>query len=160
MDTFNIVWCTLWSDFFMAQHQFNFETNSFAVAKEYANDFQYYLSGVLNKEVIGIYTDENEDNVYLQISNEEIELVTDWILNFNQNFRKPMGIPLPDLYFDNETIKASTVVIYCESLSQFSHYLLENQNDRDRIGKWALENISQLYVNTAIEAKKIATTTL
>lgn len=153
MDSFNIIWCTLWSDFFMAQHQFDTESDRFIVSLEVAPDFQFFLSGILAYEKPAYYANEEKTVARVTITAEEIEKITDWIIEFNLSTRVPNGLMMPDLYLDAEKIEVTTVNIYCNTISDFIAYMLKNQNlGRDRIAKWAAENFMLIYAKAYSEA--------
>ena len=146
MDSFNIVWCTLWSDYFMTQHQFDTENDVFNVPTELANDFLFYLAEILRVEKKGYFIYDHQETVSVKLSEEEVERLTDWIMDFNFSTRKPIGIPMPDLYLDEESIRPSTVNAYCHRISEFLTYILKNQNlGREKIGEWAMQNILAIY---------------
>jgi hypothetical protein len=157
MDAFNVVWSTLWGDYVMAQYQQDMETEELVVYVDSAADLQFFLSNILKKEVIGRYTDEDKNVVSIMLSSEEMELITEWINEFNFQYRKPIGLPFPDYYLDEENIRDSTVNIYGKWLSDFAGYMVKNQSaGREKIAKWALDNIEKIYINAGIEAKKAA----
>jgi hypothetical protein len=153
MDGFNIIWCTLWADFFMAQHQFNTESDRFIISVEVVSDFQFFLSGILGYEKKAYYANEEETVARIKITAEEIEKITDWIVDFNLSTRVPNGLMMPDLYLDEEKIEVATVNIYCNTISDFIAYMLKNQNlGRDKIAKWAAENFMLIYAKAYSEA--------
>jgi hypothetical protein len=157
MDAFNVVWSTVWGDYVMAQYQQDMDTRELLVFVDNAYDFQFFLSNILQKEITGRYTDAKKDVVSFSLDSEEMEAVTDWINEFNMQYRKPIGLPFPDYYLEEENIRDSTVNIYGKWLTDFVGYMVKNQNiGRDEIAKWAIENFAKFYINAGIEAKKAA----
>jgi hypothetical protein len=157
MDTFNVVWSTLWGDYVMAQYQQDNEIEELLVHVDSAPDFQFFLSNILQIELQGRYTDSERDTVSYALSAKQMEAVTDWINEFNQQYRKPIGLPFPDFYLDEENIRDTTVNIYSQWITDFVSYMVKNQNSgRDKIGEWALDNIFKVYSNANLQSKKAA----
>jgi hypothetical protein len=125
MDSYNIIWCTLWSDYFMAQHQFDPESNRFSVPVKVAADFLFYLSEMLGEEKQGYYANNEEKFVAVELATDEIEKITDWIVDFNFATRKPLGFVMPDLYLDEEEIstKRSCLMLdYAPTQDRVGHH--------------------------------------
>lgn len=157
MDTFNVVWCTLWGDYVMAQYQQDMDRKFFVVIEKNASDFHFFLSNILQKDVRGRFTDQEKDVVAYVLTEEEIESVTSWIHEFNQMYRKPSGFMLPDYYLDEENIRDSTIEIYSKSFTDMLSYMLEIQHEgRDKVAEWAIQNIYALYMNAGVMAKTAA----
>lgn len=153
MDKFNVVWCTVWSDFFMAQHQYDTDSLTFQVTTDGAADFLFYLHNLLGHEKNGHYIDDDKQFVAVKLTPEEVEKITDWIMNFNLTVRKPVGIPMPDFYLDEEKIEKSTVNVYCHRFVEFILYILKKQHiGRDEIADWALKNIMNIYMKAYSDA--------
>lgn len=153
MDSFNIIWCTLWSDYFMAQHQRDTENVIFNAPTNLAEDFLFYLAQMLGEEKTGRYTTDEKTFVSVKLTREEVEKITDWIIDFNFSTRKPLGLMMPDLYLDEEKIRDTTVNVYCHTIAQFIGYMLEKQSvGRDKIAKWAAENFLLFYAKAYSEA--------
>lgn len=147
----------LWGDYVMAQYQQDMEIDALVVYVDRAADFQFFLSNILQNEVKGRYTDEEKDVVSFALTYDEIEKITDWINEFNFQYRKPMRLPFTDFYLDEENIRDSTVNIYSKWLTDFLAYMVTNLGaGREEIGKWALDNVLKVYINAGIEAKKAA----
>jgi len=146
MDVFNLVWCALWSDLFMVQHQYDMENDVFNVPTEIASDFLFFLSEVLQLEKKGYHLYDDEDTVSVKLSTDEIDTLTDWISNFNHSLRSQSSLPMPDFYLDEENIRPTTVNAYCQRISEFIAYILKNQSiGREKIGGWAMENFVAIY---------------
>ncbi len=155
MDRYNIIWCTLWSDYFMTQHQYDPEAKRFNVPVKVAADFLFFLSEILGEEKKGYHANDEEKFVTVELSGKDIEKLTDWIVNFNFSTRKPLGLVMPDLYLDEEKITATTVNVYCHRVSEFIAYMNENQDrGRDEIAEWAAKNFIAIYSNAYAEALK------
>jgi len=153
MDSFNIIWCTLWSDYFMVQHQRDTESGIFTAPVNLAEDFLFYFHNLLGEKKTGYYSSDEKTFVSVKLRHEEVEKITDWILNFNFSTRKPLGLIMPDLYLDEDKIRDTTVDVYCQIIAQFIGYLLENQSvGRDKIAKWAADNFMSFYANAYSEA--------
>ena len=156
MDKFNVIWCTLWSDYFMAQHQYDKDSLDFQVSSDAASDFLFYLSELLGYKKDWFYSDEEKDFVFVTLTEEEIEKITDLIIDFNFYNRKSVGLGLPDLYLDEEKIALSTVNIYCQTISDFVLYMLKHQHvGRDEIADWAAQNFMPIYVQAHTESLRL-----
>ena len=66
MDVFNLVWCALWSDLFMVQHQYNMENDVVNVPTEIASDFLFFLSEILQVEKNGYHLYDDEERFKLE----------------------------------------------------------------------------------------------
>ncbi len=153
MDSYNIIWCTLWADYFMAQHQYNPEADRFNVPVKVAADFLFFLSEMLGDEKNGYYASEEKKFVTVQLSVEEIEKLTDWIIDFNHSTRKPLGLIMPDLYLEEEKIAATTVNVYCHRIVEFIAHMNENQDrGRDEVAEWAAKNFISIYMKAYADA--------
>ena len=156
MDKFNVIWCALWSDYFMTQHQYDKDSLDFQVTSEVAADFLFYLQELLGYKKEGFYSEEEKDFVFVTLSKDEIEKITDWILDFNFSVRKPTGLELPDLYLDEENIAISTVNVYCQTISDFILYMINNQHvGRNEIAEWASQNFTGIYLQAQTESIKL-----
>lgn len=156
MDKFNVIWCTLWSDFFMAQYQYDNDSLDFQAPSESAVDFLFYLSELLGYTKKAFYTDNDEDIVYVTLSKEEIEKITDWILDFNFSTRGPAGLMMPDLYLDEPKISLSTLDVYFRTISDFVLYMVKNQHvGRNEIADWAATNFVPIYFQAHTESLKL-----
>ena len=155
MDNFNIIWLTLWSDCFMTQYQHDLESKKFIVPVKVATDFLFYLSEMLGYKKEAHYDDEEKEFVAVELSADEIEGITSWIIDFNHSTRKPLGLIMPDLYLDEETISLETAILYWNRTTDFLAYMIENQNKgRDEVAKWAMDNFNPFYLNVYSEALK------
>jgi hypothetical protein len=54
MDSFNIIWCTPWSDYFMTQHQYDNENRRFNVSVAVAADFLFFYQRCLDNKKLAI----------------------------------------------------------------------------------------------------------
>lgn len=159
MDDFNIVWCALWSDYFMAQHQRDTENVVFRVPTNLAEDFLFYLAEMLGEEKTGYFINDEKTFVSVKLTPQEIEKVTDWILDFNSSTRKPSGLVMPDLYLGDDKIRGTTVNVYCHLIGQVIAYMLKNQSaGRDKLAKWAAENFMLFYAQAYSEALRAKAT--
>lgn len=160
MDSYNIIWCTLWSDYFMTQHQYATDNKRFSVPERVTADFLFFLSEVLGVEKNGYYADDEKKFVTVELSEGDIEKLTDWIVDFNFSTRKPLGLVMPDLYLDDEKIIATTVNVYCHRISEFIAYINKNQDQgREKIAEWAAKNFITIYAKAyadALQAKTAA----
>ncbi|MBZ1350596.1 hypothetical protein KZZ10_08040 [Alcaligenaceae bacterium LF4-65] len=155
MDSFNIIWCTLWSDYFMTQHQYDDENRRFNVPVAVAADFLFFLSEMLGQQKTGYYSDDEQKFVSVELSDEDVDKLTDWILDFNFSTRKPLGLTMPDLYLDEEKILVSTVNVYCHRIAEFLAYMIENQSKgRDEVAEWATKNFLLIYAKAYADALK------
>lgn len=153
MDNFNIIWCTLWSDYFMAKHQLDTENLIFDVPTSLATDFLFYFHNLLGEEKSGYYKSNEQEFVSVRLTNEEVERITDWILDFNFSTRKPFGLAMPDFFLDEDKIRGTTVNVYCNIITQVIAYMLKHQSaGRDKIAKWAAENFMLFYAQAYGEA--------
>jgi len=153
MDSFNIIWCALWSDYFMTQHQHDDESRTFNVPTDVAADFLFFLSEMLGHQKIGHYSDDQQKFVSVELTDEEIKKLTDWILDFNFSTRNPLGLAMPDLYLDEEKILESTVNVYCQRIAEFIAYMIENQDQgREKIAEWATKNFLLIYARAYADA--------
>ena len=64
MDSFNIIWCTLWSDYFMTQYQYDDESRHFNVPVAVAADFLFFYLRCLDNKKLAITLMMNK-NSYL-----------------------------------------------------------------------------------------------
>lgn len=159
MDNFNIVWCALWSDYFMAQHQRDTENLWFKVPTDLASDFLSYLASIVDDEKAGYFVNDDNDFVSVELTSQEIEKVTDWILDFNFSTRKPSGLAMPDFYLDEDKIRGTTVNVYCNIITQVIAYMLKHQSaGRDKVATWAAENFMLFYAQAYGEAIKAKAT--
>jgi hypothetical protein len=153
MDKFNVIWCTLWSDYFMTQHQFDNGNHSFNAPVSVASDFLFFLSELLGYKKEAHYANSEKTFVTIKLTDDEIEKITDWIVDFNFSTRKPFGLMMPDLYLDEEKIAGDTVNIYCHRIAEFIAHIINNQNTgRDKIADWALGNFMAIYAKAYSEA--------
>jgi hypothetical protein len=74
---------------------------------------------MLGQQKTGYYSDDEQKFVSVELSDEDVDKLTDWILAFNSSTRKPLGLMMPDLYLDDEEILSSTVSIYCQWITEF-----------------------------------------
>ena len=108
---------------------------------------------MLGEEKQAYYTNDEKSHISVRLTHEEIEKITDWILDFNFSTRKPLGLPMPDFYLDEEEIRKTTVSAYSRVISKVILYMLEHQNvGRDNIAKWAAENFMLFYAEAHSEA--------
>lgn len=155
MDKFNIVWSALWGDYVMAQYQRNMGLTELLVCVDNAADFQFFLSNILKKEVIGRYVNSDRSIIYFSVAGDELEAITDWVDQFNLEYRKPFGLPFPDFYMGKDFINDSTIEIYSQFFLDFLGYMIKNQSmGRVEIGNWAMNNVMSLYMNAQIEAEQ------
>ena len=155
MDSFNIIWCTLWSDYFMTQRQYDDESRHFNVPVAVAADFLFFLSEMLGQQKTGYYSDDEQKFVSLELSDEDVDKLTNWILDFNFSTRKPLGLPMPDLYLDGEEILSSTVSIYCQWITEFISHMIKNQDQgREEVAEWASKNFLLFYARAYSDALK------
>lgn len=153
MDKFNIVWCTLWADFFMTQHQYDTESTSFNAPVNVASDFLFFLSEMLGHKKNAYYANQEKTFVRVELTENEIEKITDWIVDFNFSTRKPLGLVMPDLYLEEEKIAGDTVNIYCHRIAEFIAYMIKNQEQgRDKVADWAVNSFMQIYAKAYGEA--------
>ena len=153
MDKFNVIWCALWSDYIMTIHQYDPETEYFSVTTDVAQDFLFFLSEILGIKKDAYLSENSKDVAVVGISKEEMDRLIDWILDFNSKIRKPAGLPMPDLYLDEEKILDSTVIIYCNLISGLIYQMLTHQNEvREKVADWAAENFSSFYMRAYAEA--------
>lgn len=142
----------------MTQHQYDLESKKFKVPVKVATDFLFYLSEMLGYQKEAHYDDGEKKIVAVEMSSDEIERITNWIIDFNHSTRKPLGLTMPDLYLDEETISLETVSLYWNRTTDFLAYMVENQDKgRDEVAKWAMDNFNPFYLNVyseALEAKK------
>ena len=156
MDKFNVIWCALWSDYFMTQHQYDKDSVDFQVTSAAAADFLFYLKELLGYKKDGFYSDEEKDFVFVTLSNDEIEKITDWIIEFNFALRRPANLMLPDLYLGEEKIALSTVNVYCQTISDFILCMINNQQiGRNEIADWATQNFAGFYLQAQSESIKL-----
>jgi hypothetical protein len=157
MDGFNVIWCTLWSDYIMAIHQCDTENDAFNVPADVASDFLFFLSEVLRAKKRAYYLDDSKQAVVVRLDKSEIDALTDWIMNFNFSTRKPAGLPMPDLYLGEEKIKKTTVISYCSHISDFIFTMVTNQkNGRDNVAQWAWSNFEYTYREAHRDALQMA----
>ena len=155
MDNFNIIRCTLWSDYFMTQHQYDDENRRFNVPVVVAEDFLFYLSETLGELKNGYYSDNEQKFVSVEMTDEDVDKLTDWILEFNYSTRKHLDLTMPDLYLDEEKILVSTVNVYCHRIAEFLAYMIENQSKgRDEVAEWATKNFLLIYAKAYADALK------
>ena len=157
MDDFDIVRCALWSDHFMSLHQRDTTRAVFRVGTILADDFLLFLAQVLDEEKTGYFINAEKLFLSVELTPQEVEQITDWILDFNFSIRKPSGLVMPDLYLDEEKIRATTVNVYCHFIEDVIAYMLKHESaGRDKLAKWAAENFMLFYAQAygaAIKAK-------
>jgi len=157
VDSFNLIWCALWSDYIMTLHQYDTENHSFNVTADLAPDFLSFVSNVIGVQKRGNYLDDSMQTVVLTMDDSEIEALTDWIMNFNFSTRKPAGLPMPDVYLGEEKIRYSAVISYCSFITDFILTMVSNQQKgRDHLTNWAWSNFESMYEAAQIEALKLA----
>jgi hypothetical protein len=145
----------------MVQHQYDTESEFFDAPVDVATDFLFFLSEMLGEEKQAYYTNDEKSHVSVKLTHDEIERITDWIMDFNFSNRKPLGLPLPDIYLDEEEIRKTTVDVYSHTISKFILYMLEHQNlGRDNVAKWAAENFMLFYARAYSEALKAQATAM
>ena len=153
MDSFNVIWCTLWSDYIMAIHQYDTESNTFTVPTDVASDFLFFLSEILGAKKSAHYLDDSKEAVMVRLDGAEIDALTDWIMGFNFTTRKPSGLPMPDLYLGEEKIRNTTVNSYCGHIADFLLTMVTNQNQgRDNVAQWARSNFESIYKVAHLDA--------
>ena len=146
MDKFNLIWCTLWSDYIMAIHQYDTKNDAFNVPADVASDFLFFLTEVLGVKKSAHYLDDSKQAVTVRLEKSEIDALTDWIMGFNFSTRKPAGLPMPDLYLKEEKIRNTTVMSYCSHISEFILTMITNQEKgRDDVAQWAWFNFESTY---------------
>lgn len=154
MDKFNLAWSALWSDYFMLQYQFNTGALGISVYKENAHDLKFFLENILNEPTKGYYLDDDEKDVWFELDVQKMKKITDWIIEFNDRYRKPLGMVMPDFYLGREKIEESTVHIYSNVLVDLNSYIIKNQHvDRDGVGAWALNNMMFYYNQAEIDSQ-------
>lgn len=157
MDSFNVIWCTLWSDYIMAIHQYDTKNDAFSVPTDVASDFLFFLSEILGAKKSARYLDDSKEVVVVRLDESEIDALTDWIMSFNFTTRKPAGRPMPDLYLGEEKIRKTTVNAYCSHIADFLLTMVTNQNKgRDNVAQWARSNFESTYKAAHHDALQMA----
>lgn len=157
MDSFNVIWCTLWSDYIMTIYQYDTENDAFNVPADVASDYLFFLSEVIGVKKSAHYLDDSKQAVVVRLDESEIDALTDWIMHFNFSTRKPAGLPMPDLYLGEEKIRNTTVIAYCSHISDFILTMIENQKKgRDNVAQWAWSNIESTYQEAHRDALQMA----
>ena len=156
MDKFDIVWHSLWSDYFMSLHQFNRESNEFVVIEELAQDFKLFINNILQREIDKYYSDEEKGLLIAKITQADIVTITEWVLNFNENIRISAGLnEFPDLFLGGEHIRSTTIDIYANYLLDFIEHINKNKvNDREKIASWAISKFHDVYEHAKSESLK------
>lgn len=157
MDKFNVIWCALWSDYIMTIHQYDTKIDAFNVPADVASDCLFFLSEVLGVKKSANYLDDTKQAVVVRLDDSEIDALTDWIMSFNFSTRKPAGLPMPDLYLEEEKIKNTTVISYCSHISEFILTMITNQKmGRDNVAQWAWSNFESTYKEAHRDALQMA----
>jgi hypothetical protein len=155
MDAFNVVLISYWSDYFMIQHQYDTSKTAFIVPKKLTKDFTDYLSIPLGQKSKWNCTIDKREIVSVHLTTEEVEKITDWILNFNFSTRNQLGLVMPVFHLDEDKIRITTVNVYCSMISQIISYILDKESvGRDKVATWAIDNFVLFYGKTIGEAIK------
>jgi hypothetical protein len=141
----------------MTIHQYDTENDAFNVPTDLASDYLFFLSEVLGINKSAHYLDDSKQAVVIRLNESEIDVLTDWIMNFNFSTRKPAGLPMPDLYLGEEKIRNTTVIAYCSHISDFILTMVENQKKgRDNVAQWAWSNFESTYKEARSDALQMA----